>query len=127
MIKKLISSVLVAVCLLSVLPSSAFAETFEISGTYVTWHKNGSNIANQVVMYPLRQSAHNLGYKVHWSEGKAIVNTGGKSYEINVGSNKVYDSAGNYVGELGLAPSLENGRIYVDVSFFTKILGFKLE
>ena len=77
----------------------------------------------EVILVPIRSYAEGLGYTVGWdNETKTVILTKGDArITVKVGVNEYL--VDNQIVQLEVAPTNQNGSVYVPVSFFVKSLG----
>ena len=138
MLKKMISAAIVSGILLSglALPSawaygnvSITVNGKKIDDAVVTFkYGPDGNPSGQVVLWPLRKVAEDLGYTVTWDGNRAIVSSDTKKVVVGPEDKVIlaYGQQTAFTGELDVPTRMADEHIYVETDFFTKYLGAKL-
>lgn len=138
MLKKMISAAIISGILLSglALPPawaggnvSITVNGKKIDDAVVTFkYGPDGNPTGQVVLWPLRKVAEDLGYKVAWDGSRAIVSNDSKKVVVGPEDKVVlvYGQQTASTGELEVPTHMADDHIYVETDFFTKYLGAKL-
>ncbi len=90
------------------------SETKDTSGVYISKQ-------NQI-MVPLRSVAEQLGYQLSWNQDKQMIELtkGNHWFMVKIGEDR-YNFAKMFI-TLGAAPELKDGKTYVPLPFFSKVI-----
>lgn len=97
-----------------------------INGKKENLNKDMYRTENGVLMIPVRKVSEKLGYEVKWNpQNKIVTLNGGEISVIFVGkyTYKNYET----IVELEEVATINNGTVFVPISYFEKVLGLKIE